>query len=103
MSRFDNIHEYDNNLDGAALRQIVELEKPHYIVPEIEALATDTLVELENEGFTVIPTARAALAAAAPPVFHARVPVGARRGRRAHRRVRPWAPRRLARWPCGSS
>ena len=47
-------------LDGAALRQIVELEKPHYIVPEIEALATDTLVELENEGFTVIPTARAA-------------------------------------------
>ena len=46
-------------LDGAALRQIVELEKPHYIVPEIEALATDTLVELENEGFTVIPTARA--------------------------------------------
>lgn len=47
-------------LDGTALRQIVELEKPHYIVPEIEALATDTLVELENEGFTVIPTARAA-------------------------------------------
>ncbi len=47
-------------LDGAALRQIVELEKPHYIVPEIEALATDTLVELEKEGFTVIPTARAA-------------------------------------------
>ena len=47
-------------LDGAALRQIVELENPHYIVPEIEALATDTLVELENEGFTVIPTARAA-------------------------------------------
>ena len=47
-------------LDGAALRQIVELEKPHYIVPEIEALATDTLVELENEGFTVIPTALAA-------------------------------------------
>ena len=47
-------------LDGAALRHIIELEKPHYIVPEIEAIATDTLVELEQEGYTVIPTARAA-------------------------------------------
>ncbi|MCB0344180.1 MAG: formate-dependent phosphoribosylglycinamide formyltransferase, partial [Bdellovibrionales bacterium] len=47
-------------LDGAALRQIVEKEKPDFIVPEIEAIATDTLVELESEGFTVIPTARAA-------------------------------------------
>ena len=47
-------------LDGAALREIVEQEKPHLIVPEIEAIATDTLVELEQEGFTVIPTARAA-------------------------------------------
>lgn len=47
-------------LDGAALRRIIEQEQPHYIVPEIEAIATDTLVELENEGFTVIPTARAA-------------------------------------------
>lgn len=47
-------------LDGAALRAVIELEKPHYIVPEIEAIATDTLVELEAEGFTVIPTARAA-------------------------------------------
>lgn len=47
-------------LDGAALRSIIEQEQPHYIVPEIEAIATDTLVELENEGFTVIPTARAA-------------------------------------------
>jgi len=46
-------------LDGAALRGIIELEKPHYIVPEIEAIATDTLAELEEEGFTVIPTARA--------------------------------------------
>ncbi len=46
-------------LDGAALRKVIELERPHYIVPEIEAIATDTLVELENEGFTVIPTARA--------------------------------------------
>ena len=47
-------------LDGAALRRIIESEKPNYIVPEIEAIATDTLVELEAEGFTVIPTARAA-------------------------------------------
>ena len=47
-------------LDGDALRKIIELEKPDYIVPEIEAIATDILVELEKEGFTVIPTARAA-------------------------------------------
>lgn len=47
-------------LDGAALRKVIEIEQPHYIVPEIEAIATDTLVELESEGFTVIPTARAA-------------------------------------------
>ncbi len=47
-------------LDGDALRRVIEQEKPHYIVPEIEAIATDTLVELENEGYTVIPTARAA-------------------------------------------
>ncbi len=47
-------------LDGVALRALIEQEKPHYIVPEIEAIATATLVELEAEGFTVIPTARAA-------------------------------------------
>jgi phosphoribosylglycinamide formyltransferase 2 len=47
-------------LDGAALRTVIELEKPDLIVPEIEAIATDTLVELEAEGHTVIPTARAA-------------------------------------------
>lgn len=47
-------------LDGAALRAVIEQEQPHYIVPEIEAIATATLVELESEGFTVIPTARAA-------------------------------------------
>ncbi len=47
-------------LDGQALRQVIEQEKPDYIVPEIEAIATDTLVELEQEGFQVIPTARAA-------------------------------------------
>jgi phosphoribosylglycinamide formyltransferase 2 len=47
-------------LDGAELRRVIELEKPDYIVPEIEAISTDTLVELEKEGFTVIPTANAA-------------------------------------------
>ena len=47
-------------LDGAALRRVIEQENPDYIVPEIEAIATDTLAELEAEGFTVIPTARAA-------------------------------------------
>ena len=46
-------------LDGAALRQVIELEKPHLIVPEIEAIATDTLAELEQEGFKVIPSALA--------------------------------------------
>jgi phosphoribosylglycinamide formyltransferase 2 len=47
-------------LDGEALRRIIELERPDFIIPEIEAIATDTLVELENEGYNVIPTARAA-------------------------------------------
>jgi phosphoribosylglycinamide formyltransferase 2 len=46
-------------LDGKALRAVIEQEKPDYIVPEIEAIATDELVELEQEGFHVIPTARA--------------------------------------------
>ncbi|MDU8923508.1 formate-dependent phosphoribosylglycinamide formyltransferase [Pasteurellaceae bacterium LIM206] len=46
-------------LDGAALRAIVEKEKPHYIVPEVEAIATDTLIELEREGFNVVPSAKA--------------------------------------------
>lgn len=49
-----------NMLDGAALRAVIEAEKPDYIVPEIEAIATDTLLALETEGFTVIPSARAA-------------------------------------------
>jgi len=48
-----------NMLDGAALRKIVEEEKPDLIVPEIEAIATETLLALEVEGFNVIPTARA--------------------------------------------
>ncbi|GAC1623601.1 MAG: formate-dependent phosphoribosylglycinamide formyltransferase [Nevskia sp.] len=47
-------------LDGAELRRVIELEKPHYIVPEIEAIHTPTLLALEAEGYTVIPTARAA-------------------------------------------
>lgn len=47
-------------LDAAALRQLIEKEKPDYIVPEVEAIATATLVELEKEGFAVIPTANAA-------------------------------------------
>ena len=46
-------------LDGEALRTLVEQERPDYIVPEVEAIATDTLVALEQEGFTVIPTAKA--------------------------------------------
>lgn len=46
-------------LDGAALKEIIEEEKPDYIIPEIEAIATDKLVELENDGFNVVPTAKA--------------------------------------------
>jgi phosphoribosylglycinamide formyltransferase 2 len=49
-----------NMLDGAAVRAVAEQEKPHLIVPEIEAIATDELVRLEAEGWQVIPTARAA-------------------------------------------
>lgn len=48
-----------NMLDGAELRQVVELEKPDLIVPEVEAIATDTLLALEKEGCHVIPNARA--------------------------------------------
>ena len=48
-----------NMLDGAELRRVIELEKPDYIVPEVEAIATSTLVELEQEGYHVIPTAKA--------------------------------------------
>ena len=49
-----------NMLDGAELRRVVELERPDHIIPEIEAIATPTLVELEREGYNVTPTARAA-------------------------------------------
>ena len=48
-----------NMLDPIALRAVIESEQPHLIIPEIEAIATDTLVELESEGYRVIPTARA--------------------------------------------
>lgn len=47
-------------LDGAELRRVIELERPDLVVPEIEAIATATLLELEAEGQRVIPTARAA-------------------------------------------
>ncbi len=47
-------------LDAQKLREVVELEKPDLIVPEIEAIATDELVRLEDEGYRVIPSARAA-------------------------------------------
>ncbi|MBI1175107.1 MAG: formate-dependent phosphoribosylglycinamide formyltransferase [Sideroxydans sp.] len=50
-----------NMADGAALRTLIEQEQPHLVVPEIEAIATDTLLEIEQEGrVKVIPTARAA-------------------------------------------
>lgn len=47
-------------LDAAELRRIVTLEQPHLIVPEIEAIATQELLKLEAEGYTVVPSARAA-------------------------------------------
>ena len=50
-----------NMLDGERLRQIVEAERPDFIIPEVEAIATPTLVALEQEGFNVTPTAHATL------------------------------------------
>lgn len=49
-----------NMLDGTALAAVIAQEQPHLVVPEIEAIATATLVELEREGLAVVPTARAA-------------------------------------------
>ena len=49
-----------NMLDGAKLREIIELEKPDHIIPEVEAIATTVLMELEKEGYNITPTARAA-------------------------------------------
>jgi phosphoribosylglycinamide formyltransferase 2 len=48
-----------NMLDGEQLRQLIEQERPTLIVPEVEAIATPTLIDLEQEGWTVIPTAKA--------------------------------------------
>ncbi len=59
MQLADRFHVVDM-LDGAALRRVIEAEKPHLVVPEIEAIATAELVRLEAEGFRVVPTARAA-------------------------------------------
>ncbi|MCQ2289258.1 MAG: formate-dependent phosphoribosylglycinamide formyltransferase [Muribaculaceae bacterium] len=50
-----------NMLDGDELRRIIELERPDHIIPEVEAIATPVLVELEKEGYHVTPTASAAL------------------------------------------
>ena len=49
-----------NMLDGDKLREIIELEKPDHIIPEVEAIATPILKELETEGYNVTPTANAA-------------------------------------------
>ena len=48
-------------LDGEALKKVIKEENPDFIIPEIEAIATDKLVELEKEGYNVIPTANATL------------------------------------------
>jgi len=48
-----------NMLDGDALRNIIEQEQPHLVIPEIEAIATQTLVEMEAEGINIVPTAKA--------------------------------------------
>ena len=59
MQVADRSHVIDM-LDAAALRRVIEQERPHYVVPEIEAIATDELLKLEAEGVNVVPTARAA-------------------------------------------
>ena len=48
-------------LDGGKLAEIIEAEKPDYIIPEIEAIATSKLVELEAKGYKVVPSSNAAL------------------------------------------
>lgn len=59
MQVADRSHVIDM-LDGAALRRVIESERPNLIVPEIEAIATATLEQMEQEGWHVVPTARAA-------------------------------------------
>ncbi len=59
MQVADRSHVF-SMLDGAELRRVIELEKPDLVVPEVEAIATDTLAAIESEGLaTIIPTARA--------------------------------------------
>ncbi|MGJ8696958.1 MAG: formate-dependent phosphoribosylglycinamide formyltransferase [Verrucomicrobiaceae bacterium] len=59
MQVADRAHVF-SMLDGAELRRVIELERPDLVVPEVEAIATDTLAEIEAEGLaTIIPTARA--------------------------------------------
>lgn len=53
-------HHVFNMLDGNKLREVIELERPDHIIPEVEAIATPVLVELEKEGYNVTPTANAA-------------------------------------------
>ena len=74
-----------NMLDGAALRTLIESEKPDLVVPEIEAIHTPTLIELEKEGLCVIPTARAAR------LTMDRLTGSATRARNSMRRSRPSA------------
>jgi len=59
MQVADRSHSF-SMLDAERLRAVIEQERPHLIVPEIEAIATDTLMELEQEGYHVVPSARAA-------------------------------------------
>lgn len=59
MQVADRSHVIDM-LDGTALRRVIECERPNLIVPEIEAIATATLEQMEQEGWHVVPTARAA-------------------------------------------
>ena len=58
MQVADRSHVF-SMLDGGRLREVIELEQPHFIVPEIEAIDTDMLLALEAEGHNVVPTARA--------------------------------------------
>lgn len=59
MQVADRCHVF-SMLDGAELRRVIELERPDLVVPEVEAIATDTLAAIEKEGLaTIIPTARA--------------------------------------------
>ena len=58
MQVADRCHVF-SMLDKEALKHVIELEKPDYIVPEVEAIATEVLVEAEDAGFRVVPSARA--------------------------------------------